>query len=416
MFCEKCGSQLTDNTDFCLKCGTKFNTITSDNNLSNNEPIFEIRPTFKFFYVVLPKLLKHFIFIGLMIFIAIFFISSFSKMANSYSVNVNISTFMPVILVFLGIILIDIIIAVGKSIFEKKQYENCIYTFYNDRVVLKNNFLNVSEKELKYKNIREIAKRQTFIQKYFNIGNIFLFSNAETGIVSGVFMINIENIDDVYCKVKEITKYIGEDFIFCKNCGTKMTENARFCSKCGYDRMKNNQHQKEIAEDNSIGYKVKPEFNIPYKILSNTWWYIFLLYPLLVNSYNYFPIEYMITLVIILICILIKIIYDKMQCDYVEYNFYDTKVEYKDSFLNTEVKELEYKYIREIMMHQSVLERLFNIGTIRIFTNVSSGGYGTSSNHNNTVGRNGIYIHCIKNVQEQYRKIREIIDEGTSEE
>lgn len=79
------------------------------------------------------------------------------------------------------------------------------YTFYNDRVVFRDSFLNVSEKELKYKNIREIAKRQTFIQRYFNIGNIVLFSNAETGFTSGVFMINIENVDDVYRKVKEIT-------------------------------------------------------------------------------------------------------------------------------------------------------------------------------------------------------------------
>ena len=59
-------------------------------------------------------------------------------------------------------------------------------------------------RELKYRNIREITKRQTFIQRYFNIGNIVLFSNAESGFVNGVFMVHIEDVDDVYRKVKEI--------------------------------------------------------------------------------------------------------------------------------------------------------------------------------------------------------------------
>ena len=105
----------------------------------------------------------------------------------------------------------------------------------------------------------------------------------------------------------------------------------------------------------------------------------------------------------------------KKQYNNLEYNFYATKVEYVDGFLNKEEKELKYKHIREVTMTQSILERLCAIGTIRIFTNASSGDYGNNRN-NNMNGRNGIYIHCVKNVQEQYKKIKEIIDEGTPEE
>lgn len=46
-----------------------------------------------------------------------------------------------------------------------------------------------------------INKRQTFIQRYFNIGNIFLFSNSESGFASSVFI----DVDEVYKHVKEIT-------------------------------------------------------------------------------------------------------------------------------------------------------------------------------------------------------------------
>lgn len=209
MFCEKCGNQLPDNADFCPKCGNEFSNINEnrENRMNSNEILMEIRPTFKFSYVVLPKLLKELIYIIPIIFIIIYMISSITRMTstlNSTS-SASMSMFLPIILVFVGIPLIRIIFVIGKSFFDKKQYENYVYTFYNDRVVFKDSFLNVSEKELKYKNIREITKRQTFIQRYFNIGNIVLFSNAETGFVSGVFMMNIEDVDDVYQKVKEIT-------------------------------------------------------------------------------------------------------------------------------------------------------------------------------------------------------------------
>ena len=91
------------------------------------------------------------------------------------------------------------------------------------------------------------------------------------------------------------------------------------------------------------------------------------------------------------------------------------KVEYKDGFLNKEEKELKYKYVREVTMSQNILERLCCIGTIRIFTNASSGVY-NGGNHGSMRGRNGIYIHCVDDVEEQYKIIKQIIDEGTPEE
>lgn len=67
-------------------------------------------------------------------------------------------------------------------------------------------------------------------------------------------------------------------------------------------------------------------------------------------------------------------------------------------------------------MHQNILERFCGIGTINIFTNASSGVYGSSNEHGSMAGKNGICIHCVENVQEEYRKIRQIIDEKTSED
>lgn len=213
MFCEKCGSQLPDTANSCPKCGNKiynndgnYMNNSYENTRNNNEVLLEVRPTFKFAYIVLPQLLKELIVLIPIIIFMIYFISTMNGMTSELSGDSSVirSTFMPIILMFIGIPLLRILFVIGKAFFDKKQYQNYVYTFYNDRVVFRDSFLNVSEKELKYRNIREITKRQTFIQRFFNIGNIVLFSNAESGFVNGVFMVHIEDVDDVYRKIKEI--------------------------------------------------------------------------------------------------------------------------------------------------------------------------------------------------------------------
>lgn len=209
--------------------------------------------------------------------------------------------------------------------------------------------------------------------------------------------------------------------MFCKNCGTEMNENARFCPKCGSDKSGEQAQTKEIKKDNEIKFQLKPEFNLMYKLtksIGNVVLYLFLIFlviPSLFVVLFLLPVTIIIAVVIIAVIIGIKMIFEKKQYDNLEYNFYATKVEYIDGFLNREEKELKYKYIREVTMSQSILERICGIGTIKIFTNASSGMY-TGRNHNSLKGKNGIYIHCVRGVQEQYKRIKQIIDEGTAEE
>lgn len=208
MFCEKCGNQLPDMANFCPKCGNEFVNLNQNNSIDNNEVLLEVRPTFKFSYVVLPKLLDELKIIIILIILIIFILNSMKIINNIPLYNTgtgsDITFFVPFILIWIIIPLIRFIWVISKLFLYKKQYENYVYVFYNDRVIFKDSFLNKSEKELKYKYIREITKKQTFIQKYFNIGNIELFSNAENIFLNGISMINIENVDDVYKKVKEI--------------------------------------------------------------------------------------------------------------------------------------------------------------------------------------------------------------------
>ncbi len=207
--------------------------------------------------------------------------------------------------------------------------------------------------------------------------------------------------------------------MFCRNCGTEMNDAARFCPKCGYDRMGAMQQNKKVIENNVIRFQLKPTYNYAYKFFSILWNAIVWIFVIsifirlrLLKLWILFPITFFVTILVLGIYIVIKMAIEKQQYNNLEYNFYTTKVEYVDGFVNKEQKELKYKYVREVTMTQSILERLFSLGTIRIFTNASSGNYGNNS-HNNMKGRNGIYIHCVNNVQEQYRIIKQIIDEGS---
>lgn len=212
--------------------------------------------------------------------------------------------------------------------------------------------------------------------------------------------------------------------MFCKKCGTEINDDAAFCPKCGYEIGSVRTVKNEVVEDGVVKYQVKPQFKLGYKLITNLgrgilYLFIFSVYFLsdideAKNAGEIFATIMGIFVGILIVYVLIKLIFEKIQYDHYEYNFYNTKVEYIDGFLNKEEKELKYKFVREVTMSQNVIERLFGIGKIKIFTNASSGGNGGAYG-NSMRSKNGIQIHCVENVGEQYKRVKELIDNGIEE-
>ena len=187
MFCENCGSKLPDNSLFCFNCVTSVVKKSYNNDkILDNEIQLRVKPTFKFSYMVLPTIISYTIFILTFCGILIFD-----------------SLFVAIMVALICFLLLGFTIGI-KVLINKKQYNNYAYDFYKTKIIYKDSFFNLSEKEVKYKYLREVTKRQNFIQRYFNIGNIIILSAADTGYASGICIANVENIDEIYKKIKEI--------------------------------------------------------------------------------------------------------------------------------------------------------------------------------------------------------------------
>lgn len=196
--------------------------------------------------------------------------------------------------------------------------------------------------------------------------------------------------------------------MFCSKCGNLLEDAARFCDKCGNPTggggVINNVATKEKLVDDEVKILVKPKFKTLYHmlgaIIASIITGIFIGFVSLVSG------EILISLIVMVIVSLfgiglagIGVIFKKMQMKKMEYAFYNTKVCYKDSFLNQVEKEVKYKHIRECLLSRSIMDRIFGFGRIVLYTNAETGF------------ANGIFIPCVENSEEVYKQIKALLDD-----
>lgn len=195
--------------------------------------------------------------------------------------------------------------------------------------------------------------------------------------------------------------------MFCAKCGNVLEDNAKFCDKCGTATVGNNYTATNVATkivDNEVQLSIKPTYKSIYFMWST---YVFIagvmLFCVLLSIGSLYPwatiIEGLVVCVVALVIKLISLIFKKKQIANMKYDFYKTKIEYSDSFLDKVEKEVKYKHIRECVLTRTVSDRIFGFGRIILFTNAES-GYG-----------NGILIPYLENSETVYKQIKELLDE-----
>ncbi len=178
----------------------------------------------------------------------------------------------------------------------------------------------------------------------------------------------------------------------------------------------------EEVKKNEPKYIIKPKFNFIYemimptgrKIKNSTFMLLgtIILYIVLlifnnvidfnsitdvVNVSQLLNIIFIALIIVLSIKLIIHITFQVLQYKYLSYTFYDDYMIYEDSFLNQHTKTIQYSNIREVEIRRTITDRILGYGIIVIYTN--------AENRNN-----GLVIYSIKNPQECYEKIHEILD------
>lgn len=207
--------------------------------------------------------------------------------------------------------------------------------------------------------------------------------------------------------------------MFCIKCGKKNLDNAKFCEECG-SRITSKEDEFP-QEDNEVLLSITPVFNSRYQIIKSSLlsWPILLFFSLMwpiISAFVIFITEIryeseeankiavmlgvcvfvVILLYVILVCAVIWLRKKDIYCT--KYDFYRTKLVYRNSFFYTLEKEVKYKYIREVLIQQGILEKKFDLGTIALYTNAETGS------------RSGIIMSNLENSQEYYKQIKKIIE------
>lgn len=108
------------------------------------------------------------------------------------------------LIVYLITIVIFAIVMTVILLFERQRYKSFEYKFYEDKLIFNSNFINVENKYIKYENIKEIKYVQSFLQIFFNLGDIIINTNAENGIDNGIVIHSVEDVKNVCDKLNSI--------------------------------------------------------------------------------------------------------------------------------------------------------------------------------------------------------------------
>lgn len=174
MKCRICGTQTQNNENICEKCyeeteGTKENKV-----------LFDLKRKYK---------IKYLLFKTWEVFLVLILAGIMSGKVSSF------------ILCLALLLIIECIIL----ILEKRKAVATKCKFYINKVEYSCNFgLNKIDRKINYKDLDSINYNQTFIQKLFNFGDVYIYAKKGNLLTTGIEIKNVSNLKENIDKINEI--------------------------------------------------------------------------------------------------------------------------------------------------------------------------------------------------------------------
>ena len=131
-----------------------------------------------------------------------------SNQSNLLLNEVDFNKFLPYVQnMFLIFVIISFLVFVIRVILQILQYKNTYFTFYNDKAIYEDLFLNQKKKSLLYSNVKEIEIRRTIWDRLNRRGVVIIYSNAERSSGHGMIIYSIKNVKKVY---EDISKLVND--------------------------------------------------------------------------------------------------------------------------------------------------------------------------------------------------------------
>ena len=204
--------------------------------------------------------------------------------------------------------------------------------------------------------------------------------------------------------------------MFCKECGTKIDDGAKFCSNCGTSTSPIEAEKKSTYDSGLPLITARPVFIpwvavasvIPIQIFMTIWvggffggFSMFGIEALGLDLPAWFPFVFFAALAFFGIPFLTY--YSKKRTyEKTEYRFYTDRLEFAEGFWAVENKTVKFKNVTEANLRKGVIQKKYGLGTIILSTPATGFQQGRA--------RSGIRIADIENPDSIYNKILELID------
>lgn len=208
--------------------------------------------------------------------------------------------------------------------------------------------------------------------------------------------------------------------MYCHQCGTDILDHAQFCSACGTAQEAGS--AKPAPAPRSLGAPEEPLFSlspvfvpslqllghIPIFLFLGIWGGLFFGgFSQVFLQFAELPIPTWLPFVLFgavfsLLLPFISYRVNRKTYERTEYTFYPHKLDYFEGFFTVEEKTIALHRITEVHLRKGHFQSKHGLGTILLSTPATSAGAGRASS--------GIRLHDIADPDENYRRIKELIE------